>query len=493
LALAVRLYGLGDKPFWLDEVASLHRATVSLPKLTVNSLHANHYPSYFAVLWLIAKLGTSQWLLRLPSALFGALAACTAYAIGRAASAARSGTVAGLLMALSPFQVQFGQEARPYTLVTWLILVALWGLIRLARDPQAASMTLLAKGAPQGAWLAYGIGTAAALDVLNVAVPWFVAANIAALVIGRAAGDMKRGFWRNWICVQLGIVTAWAPMLIAVYVARKGAIIDDVGWAWPATRETIRSIVGPVYLLRISNFIVPGMAPAAVPALSLAIAALAAIGAWHLRRRPAVFAVLGAATLILPISLGLVSLFVPVLVPRYFAWSAGPFFVLAGVGLEQLFRERLSRVRSVALGVALTVVCLINLAPYYDYETKPRWDLAARELAALARPGDVVLVNSYYAYWVLSNFARPAGLDEDRIKVTWKREEAIPPPGHTLWAIYGRTGPAFDETAEGFHASLAMLGASPAAAPIGRSICLWRYPGAALSASAQPPNPRGSS
>ena len=350
LAFAARLYGLGDKPFWLDELASLHRATVSLPELAVNSLHADHYPSYFVLLWLIAKLGTSQWLLRLPSALFGALAACTAYAIGRAASSTRSGSVAGLLMALSPFQVQFGQETRPYTLVTWLILVALWGLVRLARDPQAATLPLRATNAPHSAWLAYGIGTAAALDVLNVAVPWLGAANIAALVIGQAAGDVKRGFWRNWIYVQLAIVAAWAPMLIAVYVARKSAIIDEVGWSWPATRETIRSIVGPVYLLRISNFIVSGMAPATVPALSLVIAALTAIGVWRLRRRPVVFAVLGAATLIQPVSLGLVSLFVPVLVPRYFLWSAGPFFVLAGVGLEQFFREPLSRVRFAVLG-----------------------------------------------------------------------------------------------------------------------------------------------
>jgi hypothetical protein len=228
-------------------------------------------------------------------------------------------------------------------------------------------MPLRATNAPHGAWLAYGIGTAAALDVLNVAVPWLVAANIAALAIGHAAGDMKRHCWRSWICVQFAIVAVWAAMLIAVYVARYvargGAIIDDVGWAWPATRKTIRSIVGPVYLLRISNFIEPGMPRATVPALSLVIATLAAIGVWRLRRRPVVIAVFGAATLMLPVSLGLVSLFVPVLVPRYFLWSAGPFFVLAGVGLEQLFREPPSRVRSAALGAALTVVCLINLAP----------------------------------------------------------------------------------------------------------------------------------
>ena len=33
LTLALRLYGLGDKPFWLDEVASLRRATGSIPAL----------------------------------------------------------------------------------------------------------------------------------------------------------------------------------------------------------------------------------------------------------------------------------------------------------------------------------------------------------------------------------------------------------------------------------------------------------------------------
>lgn len=490
LAVAVRTYGLGDKPFWLDEVASLHRATMSVPELTANSLHADHYPSYFLLLWLVAKLGTSQWLLRLPSALFGGLAAAAVYAVGRTASDARGGAAAGLLMALSPFEVQFGQEARPYTLVTLLILVALWGLVRLAQDPRAAALPLRRKGSPRSAWLAYGIGTAAALDVLNVAVPWLVAANVAALAVGLTSKDAKRGFWRNWFCVQLGIVGAWVPMLIAVYVARQGAVIDDVGWAWPATRETIRSIIGPVYLLRISNFIVPGMAPAAIPALSFAIAALAAAGAWRLRRSPAVLAVLATATLTLPVSLGLVSFFVPVLVPRYFIWSAGPFFVLSGIGLGQLSRGlRPALLPAAALVVALMAACLVNLAPYYRYETKPRWDLAAEQLAALAQPGDVVLVNSYFAQSMLDAFAARAGLDENRIKVTWDREDARPPPGHTLWAVYGRTGPAFIETADGFHASLAAFGASPPAEPIGRFIWMWRYPGPALSASTQPPNP----
>ena len=134
LALALRLYGLGDKPFWLDEIASLRRATSSLHDLIADLLRNKHYPSYFLLLWMVAKIGTSQWLLRLPSALFGALDAALACAIGSRAAGRRSGLIAGLLMAVSPFEIQFGQEARSYTLVSCLILIALWGLVRRPRS-----------------------------------------------------------------------------------------------------------------------------------------------------------------------------------------------------------------------------------------------------------------------------------------------------------------------------------------------------------------------
>src|SRR5271170_4274084 len=152
-ALALRLYGLGDKPFWLD-LASLRRATASLPDLVVDSLNNNHYPSYFLLLWLVGQIGTSQWLLRLPSAVFGAIGASMTCAIGTRAAGRPSGAIAGLLMAVSPFEVQFGQEARSYTLVSCLILTALFGLVRLAQEPAAAALPVR-RSALRGAWMAY--------------------------------------------------------------------------------------------------------------------------------------------------------------------------------------------------------------------------------------------------------------------------------------------------------------------------------------------------
>ncbi|HUC10957.1 MAG TPA: glycosyltransferase family 39 protein [Stellaceae bacterium] len=471
VALLLRLYRLGDKPFWLDEVTSLRRATATVPDLVADALHNAHYPSYFLLLWLVAKLGTSQWLLRLPSALCGAAAAGLGCAIGSKVSDERGGAIAGLLMAVSPFEVQFGQEARSYTLVSCLILTALYGLIRLAQQPAAAALPLTRRDALHGAWTAYSLGTAAALAVLNVAIPWFVAANVAALVIARAANGVRPGFWRNWAMAQLLILMVWAPLLVAVYVSRHGAVLDGADWAPAETSRTLWSIIAPVYLLRISSFITFDVMPGQIPGLALVVVAAAALGAWRLRREPAVLAVLGCAALVLPLGLVLISRFVPLLVPRYFAWGAGPFFIFAGAGLGQLTARRFA-----AASVMLGVAGWINLVPYYSYETKPRWDLLAKKLAEKTRPGDIVLVNNYYAYSLLSLFAARAGLDEHKIKLTWdlpKAEQVA--PGRDVWAVYGRTGQAARQPAENYERSLAALGHPVVENSVGRYIVLWRY------------------
>ena len=193
---------------------------------------------------------------------------------------------------------------------------------------------------------------------------------------------------RRWALVQAIILALWLPALGAVLYDSKGAALEGPGWALPEKWTALWSIVGPVYLDRISAFITFDVLPAAVPGLSLAIAALAAYGAWRLRRQPHALIVIGCAACVLPLLLLLVSRVTPVLVPRYFAWSAAPFFILAGAGIA-----RLTTWRYAAALAAFVLVALINLEPYYHAETKPRWDLATARLAGETQPGDVVLFN----------------------------------------------------------------------------------------------------
>jgi mannosyltransferase len=488
LALLLRLNGLGDKPFWLDEITSLRRATATVPDLVADSLHNNHYPSYFLLLWLVGRIGTSQWLLRLPSAVFGAVGASLTCAIGSNAAGRRGGAIAGLLMAVSPFEVQFGQEARSYTLVSCLILTALFGLVRLAQEPAAAALPVQRRGALRGAWIAYILGTAAALDVLNVAIPWLLAANLSAVAIARRADERRRAFLYNWGLAQALILAIWIPSLARVYAASQGTLLDGAGWAPAETAKTIWSIIAPVYLLRISSFITFKLLPAGVPGLAVVVTTLAALGAWRLRRDPTVLAVLGCAALVLPVGLLLLSLFVPVLVPRYFAWGAGPFFIFAGAGLSWLSVPRFA-----AAAAVLLAACLVNLTPYYHYETKPRWDLLAARLAAAVKPGDVVLLDNYYSYSVFSVFAARAGLDDHRVVMTWSLPEAAGlAPGHDLWAVYGRSGQATKkQSPEEFRRTLGALGEPVVENSVGRYIVLWQFrePKVVIQPAPSPPRP----
>ena len=138
--------------------------------------------------------------------------------------------------------------------------------MRLAQEPAAAGLPLRRDGALRGAWIAYGLGTAAALDVLNVAVPWLVAANLGAVAIAGApaSAEARSGAIGGWS--RRSFSPPGCPPSAWLYFASKGAVLYAAGWAPAATAETIWSIVAPVYLLRISSFITFGLLPAGLPA-----------------------------------------------------------------------------------------------------------------------------------------------------------------------------------------------------------------------------------
>jgi uncharacterized membrane protein len=116
LALVLRLYGLSDKPLWYDEIVTLNRANLPLAELVIDALKHKHYPTYFLLLAPFASADIDEWTLRFPSAVLGAVCVLLVSRLAAEMRGPRTGLGAGLLMALSPFEVQFGQEARSYTL-----------------------------------------------------------------------------------------------------------------------------------------------------------------------------------------------------------------------------------------------------------------------------------------------------------------------------------------------------------------------------------------
>jgi mannosyltransferase len=195
-------------------------------------------------------------------------------------------------------------------------------------------------------------------------------------------------------------------------------------------------------------------------------------------------AVIAGAGVLLPLLLLLASFYKPLLVPRYFAWSAAPFFVLAGAALGPLSRGRFA-----AGAAALAAACLLNLLPYYHVETKPRWDLAAATLAQTAHDGDIVLLNSWYAHYVMAAFAERSGLTNRKVLLTWNPADVAKlPPHHDLWVIFGRAGQTAMPTAADYIDSLPALGRPLEEREVGRYITMWRFAPAAVAAECAKPS-----
>ncbi|WP_288039518.1 hypothetical protein [Acidiphilium sp.] len=443
-SLAARLHGLGAKPLWLDEVITFTRAGRPLHGLVLDSLRNHHLPGFFVIeraALLLAPKAAQVAALRLVPALAGAACAALVFAIAWSAGGRSGAWLAGLLMAFAPLQVAFGQEARSYTLMMAPLLLALHGLLGLVRAPDAPC---------RRPWLNFGLGTAGALLVLPDALPWLAAATLAILAAALPRSRDRIGLLRRWVALNAALLLLVAPAYALLLLVPPQGPMAGFAWIPPPSASFLWADAASLYFMRDATMVTMRLLPPVLPGLAAAMALLAILGLWRLRRARAEALVLLIVWLGLPIALGVVSLVHPVMLPRYLLWSAPPFFVLAGLGIEALPPPA----RLAALPAAAAVL-LFNLAPYYHAETKPRWDLAAARLAARATAGDVILASDGAAWAMLGHYD-PALAP----LVTQRRARAAAAlaEGRPVFAIYGPAGQGAQPSPAAFAAMAASLG-----------------------------------
>jgi hypothetical protein len=108
LALVLRLYGISQYQLGFDEYGSIWEA--KLVGLNWNSI------IYSSLMHFWVRMGTSELWLRLPAAIFGAATVPIIFKIGEKLGGWRTGVIAGLLAAMSPFDIYHSQEVRFYSL-----------------------------------------------------------------------------------------------------------------------------------------------------------------------------------------------------------------------------------------------------------------------------------------------------------------------------------------------------------------------------------------
>ncbi|ROO83655.1 mannosyltransferase [Actinocorallia herbida] len=277
--LATALWTLGTPSLWRDEAVTADLAGRSLPQLgaVLGEIDAVHAAYYVVMQLWTAVAGDSVIALRLPSALAAAAAAGLTAALGRRLVSDRTGLIAGLLVAASPFVARHAQEARQYALVMALAALASWLLVR-AEDRRgwawyALSIVFLGAAhlfallilpahllARRKDWRPFLISTAAAMVPLSVL-------GYAAAGQRYQVGWIERPTWNGIVNLLEGL--GWGPyfalpaLLLAGYAVFRRSPAAPVALPWlllPPGLLLGVSLVSPLYVQRYLLFCVPAAA-----------------------------------------------------------------------------------------------------------------------------------------------------------------------------------------------------------------------------------------
>lgn len=263
------------------------------------------------------------------------------------------------------------------------------------------------------------------------------------------------------------------PFYGAIFAASDGHMLQKFDWIPELSWQHMWVVAGSVYLMRMLAVVKFDLMHTAVPLLSMLIALAALAGLVRMRGKLE-GRVLLLSVLVLPLLVLAISLFKSMLLPRYVLWSAAPFFVLTGLGIDVLPRRML-----VVAAAALLVLGVVNLGPVYRIETKPRWDMAAATLAAKVRPGDTVFTADPNAPTMLSVLQPKDGLPiEASAMVTSQLDEALARwrQGSRVWAVNGRSALGQREELSDFKNRIGALGTPVVEIPQGKEITILMFP-----------------
>ncbi len=387
VAAVVRLVVIGRDALWLDEGYSWWDALQSLAALwTLVPTCDPHPPLYFALLhgW-IAAFGDATVTMRLLSTCFGVATVAVVYLAGRELDRARGaadrpfgiGAFAALLFALTPFQIYFSIEARPYALLCLgaaLLTLGALRAVRIGRERRLAFEWSRRLDRATVLLLAFG----------GIVVVW--TNNTAALVLGAATV----GFVALWLFDRDSRSTIVPIVAIGVVVAVLW--MPDWGLLIRQSREVTQDFWIPRPSFAGITFELHNLIGLDVLRLTWWMVFVAVCGLCAVRLRIGTrWAVILAAFAILPIAFNIVVSYVmaPILISRALI-GAAPALALALAASAVMLRSRSFRLVAIA-GLLIAHGYAVGRFVSADHVKEP-WKAVVARLAAVADGATVLVV-----------------------------------------------------------------------------------------------------
>jgi mannosyltransferase len=398
VALVTALYGLGDKSFWLDETFSVSVARSSWSEIwTMITQHEANMGMYYALLhvWLI--FGEGEAAVRALSVVFAVATVVVLFGLVRELFGVREATLASLLLATNALFVEHAQNARGYTLATFLTVGATYLFVRACA------------GSSKRWWLAYAVVAAVAVYAHFYA-GFVVAAHVAAIPFLPSRPRLRV------VASAYGVFAALMTPLAFFVVTRDQGQID---WIGPPTGtglfDALFTLAGgrSAYLLT-SEGLLGLLTYGALCAAALAVAlgprrlgARGALAAWKYR--------FWAAAVFVPIIVSFVISFAkPVFVARYFIVLTPALATLAAIGWAAMRHRRLA----VATLMLIFIASLLNLSRLSNdgsFDTED-WRGAVDYVYERNRSDDAIVFFEPYVRIAFDHYARRDHASESRPK-----------------------------------------------------------------------------
>ncbi|MDQ3438964.1 MAG: glycosyltransferase family 39 protein, partial [Planctomycetota bacterium] len=394
---------------WFDEAATVRIVRQDFGTMMSSIKDDERIPPlhYWILHGWVRVFGHAEWSVRFPSALAGMGAVWVLYLLTKRLFGVGAALVAALLLAVAPYQIQYAQEARSYSLMVLTSLLSCWLFVRLLdKDrpkPRLEAGYVLAGAAAIYSHL-YAIFTLLA-QAVTYALEW-------------TRSEKSLLGMRRWVVMQIAITALFLPWLpTAIRWARS---VGSGFWVRPMTHYDLWA----AYVAYAGGSSV----------MLILLLMLVLVGVIAQRRNVrGLSLMLALATLPVVVPTVVSILTKPTFTPRYGIVAPAALFALAGCGVIAL-RHRVTQ-----LGAAI-VLAALSLYAIPDIARKPDWRGTVAYVESVARPKDYIVMtprrSTYlYDYYAKRHDVTRKGFDSGAIPLS----VPLDPPGTRVWFIYEPT------------------------------------------------------
>ena len=304
--VVVKLLWLGTNELAHDEPFTVYWSQQPLGAFWEMLRTENNPPLYFLLIkaWS-AFVPFEAALLRVPSAVFSALAVWPLFLLAHRLAGQRAALVASLLFTLNNYHYGFAHEVRAYSLFTLLATLGMWLLWR-AKDK-----------------LGNGIRAMVGLSALNTLLVYthffgWLAMGVQLLCV--LALPELRPMRRNFL-IGVGITLLWFSPYLVIFLSRLGSSVSQGTWLEAPVPEELYNMIW-----RWSN----------APVLAIAFLALIVFAAARSRMAASALRLALIWCMVPLIGMFAMSLLVPMFLDRYLVYAAPGFALLLALSIDTI-------------------------------------------------------------------------------------------------------------------------------------------------------------